>query len=60
MDKQVQLIRAEIERRKSIVLQKKCNCKRHGLEKIMHQIKVYNDLLSFIDSMQEETASGSF
>lgn len=47
----------EIEKRKCAALQKKESCKRHGLEKIMHQIGVYNELLSFIDSMQEEPVS---
>ncbi len=39
---------AEIERLKEEALQKKGQCKRHGLGKIMHQISAYNKVLSFI------------
>ena len=43
---------AEIEKFKAEALQKKSQCKRHGLEKIMHQISVYNKMLSFIDTLE--------
>jgi uncharacterized protein (UPF0335 family) len=43
---------AEIERLKEEALQKKGQCKRHGLEKIMHQISAYNKILSFIDTIE--------
>ena len=53
---------AEIERLKADVLQKKGQCKRSGLEKIMHQIGAYNKILSFLDTLkvkdlQEEPVS---
>ena len=43
---------AEIEKSKAEALQKKSQCKRHGLEKIMHQISAYNKVLSFIDTLE--------
>ena len=43
---------AEIERLKEDALQKKGQCKRSGLEKIMHQIGAYNKILSFIDALE--------
>ena len=42
---------AEIERLKADALQKKSLCKRSGLEKIMHQIGVYNKILSFLGTL---------
>lgn len=42
----------EIEKSKAEALQKKSQCKRHGLEKIMHQISAYNKVLSFIDTLE--------
>lgn len=42
----------EIERLKAEALQKKSQCKRSGLEKIMHQIGVYNIILSFIHTIE--------
>ena len=45
---------AEIERLKEDALQKKGQCKRHGLEKIMHQISAYNKVLSFIAAIDVE------
>lgn len=45
---------AEIERLKEEALQKKGQCKRHGLEKIMHQISAYNKVLSFIAAIDVE------
>ena len=49
---------AEIERLKANALQKKEQCKRRGLEKIMHQIGAYNKVLSFLDSL--EVKEGDF
>ena len=43
---------AEFERLKAEALQKKSQCKRSGLEKIMHQIGVYNKILSFLDTLE--------
>jgi len=43
---------AEIERLKADALQKKEQCRRRGLEKIMHQIGAYNQVLSFIDTFE--------
>ena len=43
---------AEIEKLKSEALQKKSQCKRSGLEKIMHQIGAYNKVLSFINTLE--------
>lgn len=43
---------AEIEKIKSETLQKKEQCKRSGLEKIMHQISAYNKVLSFLDTLE--------
>ena len=43
---------AEIERLKADALQKKGQCKRSGLEKIMHQIGAYNKILSFLDNLE--------
>lgn len=43
---------AEVERLKAEALQKKSQCKRRGLEKIMHQIGVYNTILSFLDTLE--------
>ena len=43
---------AEIERLKVEALQKKSQCKRSGLEKIMHQIGTYNKILSLIDTLE--------
>ena len=42
---------AEIEKIKTDALQKKSQCKRNGLERIMHQIGAYNKVLSFIDTL---------
>ena len=42
----------EIERLKANALQKKCKCKRSGLERIMHQIGAYNKILSFLDTLE--------
>lgn len=42
----------EIERLKANILQKKCKCKRSGLERIMHQIGAYNKILSFLDTLE--------
>lgn len=42
----------EIEKFKAEALQKKSQCKRHGLEKIMHQISAYNKVLSFINTLE--------
>lgn len=43
---------AEIERLKADALQKKSQCKRSGLERIMHQISAYNKVLSFINTLE--------
>ena len=43
---------AEIERIKEDALQKKGQCKRRGLERIMHQIGAYNKILSFLDTLE--------
>lgn len=43
---------AKIEKLKIEALQKKEQCKRRGLEKIMHQIKAYNKVLSFLDTIE--------
>lgn len=43
---------AEIERLKAEALLKKSQCKRSGLEKIMHQIGVCNKILSFLDTLE--------
>ena len=43
---------AEIERQKADDLQKKEQCKRRGLEKIMHQIGAYNKIISFLDTIE--------
>ena len=43
---------AEIERMKADALQKKEQCKRSGLERIMHQIGAYNKILSFINALE--------
>lgn len=43
---------AETEKFKAEALHKKSQCKRHGLEKIMHQIGAYNKMLSFIDTLE--------
>ena len=56
MDK-ISKIKAEIERLKHDAIQKKDNCKRSCLEKIIHQIGAYNKILSFINSLQEESVS---
>lgn len=43
---------AEIEKLKVEALQKKNQCKRSGLERIMHQIGAYNKILSFIGTLE--------
>lgn len=43
---------AEIERLKADALQKKSQCKRSGLERIMHQISAYNKIISFLDTLE--------
>lgn len=43
---------AGIKRLKAEALQKKSQCKRSGLEKIIHQIGVYNKILSFLDTLE--------
>lgn len=43
---------AEIERLKADALQKKSQCKRSGLERIMHQIGAYNKIISFLDTLE--------
>lgn len=43
---------AEIERLKADALQKKSQCKRSGLEKIMHQIGAYNIIFSFLNTLE--------
>ena len=43
---------AEIERLKADALQKKSQCKRSGLERIMHQIGAYNKILSFLNTLE--------
>lgn len=42
---------AEIERTKADALQKKSQCKRSGLERMMHQISAYNKMLDFISTL---------
>lgn len=42
---------AEIERLKADALQKS-QCKRSGLERILHQIGAYNKILSFINTLE--------
>lgn len=42
---------AEIERMKADALQKKEQCKRSGLERIVHQIGAYNNILSLINTL---------
>ena len=43
---------AEIGRLKADALQKKSQCKRSGLERMMHQIGAYNKILSFLDTLK--------
>lgn len=43
---------AEIGRLKADALQKKSQCKRSGLERMMHQIGAYNKILSFLDTLE--------
>ena len=43
---------AEIERLKEDALQKKDQCKRSGLERIMHKIGAYNKILSFLNTLE--------
>ena len=43
---------AEIGRLKAEALQKKSQCKRSGLERMMHQIGAYNKILSFLDTLE--------
>ena len=43
---------AEIERLKRELLQRRGQCKRSGLEKIMHQIGAYNKILSLINILE--------
>jgi hypothetical protein len=43
---------AEIEMLKADALQKKSQCKRSGLERIMHQIGAYNKILSLIYTLE--------
>ena len=43
---------AEIERLKADALQKKSQCKRSGLERMMHQISAYNKMLAFISTLE--------
>ena len=43
---------AKIEKLKNDALQKKEQCKRRGFEKIMHQIGAYNEVHSFLDTME--------
>ena len=43
---------AEIEKLKADALQKKSQCKRSGLERIMHQIGAYNKIISFLDTLE--------
>jgi hypothetical protein len=43
---------AKIERLKVDALQKKSQCKRSGLERIMHQIGAYNKILSSINTLE--------
>ena len=47
---------AWIERLKADALQKKEQCKRSGLEKIVHQIGVYNNILSFLNTIEVKGA----
>ena len=53
----------KIERLKADALQKKSQCKRSGLEKIIHQIGAYNKVISLIDTLEvkeveDSTAAG--
>lgn len=43
---------AQIERLKADALQKKSQCKRSGLERIIHQIGAYNKIISFLDTLE--------
>ena len=43
---------AEIERLKADALQKKSQCKRSGLERMMHPISAYNKMLDFISTLE--------
>ena len=43
---------AEIEKLKADILQKKSQCKRKGLERIMHQIGAYNKVISLINTLE--------
>ena len=43
---------ADIERLKADALQKKSQCKRSGLERMMHQISAYNKMLAFISTIE--------
>ena len=43
---------AEIEKLKADALQKKSQCKRSGLERIMHQIGAYNKVISLINTLE--------
>lgn len=43
---------AEIEKLKNELLQRKWQCKRKGLEKIMHKIGAYNKVLSVLDTLE--------
>jgi hypothetical protein len=43
---------AEIERLKADALQKKSQCKRSGLERMVHQISAYNKMLAFISTLE--------
>jgi hypothetical protein len=47
----------EIERLKADALQKKSQCKRSGLERIMHQIGAYNKILSSINTLEVNTVN---
>jgi hypothetical protein len=42
---------AEIEKLKADTLQKKSQCRRNGLERIMHQIGAYNKVISLINTL---------
>ncbi len=43
---------AEIERLKRELLQRKWQCRRGGLDKIMHQISILNKILSFLENLE--------
>jgi hypothetical protein len=43
---------AEIERLKADALQKKSQCKRSGLERMVHKISAYNKMLAFISTLE--------